>query len=135
VHEKVTPRTRERRLVSWVTAINVLIATGFSVVGLIHPESILPPKSVPTTGSSVFAMYAAARTLPLTLLVLVAIHERWEHALLVLGVLAGAIQLSDFVVGIVHHDPGKAVGPLVIATLQFYALFALHGSIRGGESA
>jgi hypothetical protein len=58
------------RLASVVTAINVLVASGFSIVGIIRPQYLVPVESVPTEASLLLAMYAAARTIPLTLFAL-----------------------------------------------------------------
>jgi hypothetical protein len=50
------------------TAINVLVASGFSIVGIIRPEYLLPAGSAPTQASLILALYAAARTIPLACL-------------------------------------------------------------------
>jgi hypothetical protein len=109
-------------LASAITALNVLVASGFSLAGLIRPELVLPAGATPTDASAIFAMYAAARTIPLALITLVAIYKRSTSALLVLGLLAGFIQLVDATVGLVQHDAGKTVGPLFLAILQAYAV-------------
>ena len=57
-----------RRIASLVTAVNVLVASGFSIVGLVSPKSILPAGYSPTEASFIFAMYAAARSIPLALM-------------------------------------------------------------------
>ena len=64
------------RLASVVTAINVLVASGFSIVGIIRPQYLVPVESVPTQASLILAMYAAARTIPLALFALGAIYKR-----------------------------------------------------------
>jgi len=120
------------RIASLVTAINVLVAGGFSIAGLVSPKSILPAGSAPTDASLIFAMYAAARTIPLAVIVLIAIYKRSESALLVLGTLAGVIQLLDAGVGLFQHDLGKSIGPLVIAAFQFFAVYLLSRSARSG---
>jgi len=51
--------TKAIRLASVVTAIDVLIASGFSIVGIIRPQYLLPAGSVPTQASLILAMYAA----------------------------------------------------------------------------
>ena len=56
------------RLASVVTAINVLVATGFSVAAIINPQYLVPA-AAPTAGSLLLAMYAAAPRIPLALLV------------------------------------------------------------------
>src|SRR6267154_2607626 len=48
------------RIASLVTAINVLVASGFSIAGLISPKSILPAGYALTEASFIFAMYAAS---------------------------------------------------------------------------
>jgi hypothetical protein len=84
-----------KRIASLVTAINVLVAGGFSIAGLVSPKSILPPGATPTDASLIFAMYAVARSLPIAIVALIAIYKRSESALLMLGTLAGFIQLLD----------------------------------------
>ena len=118
------------RLASVVTAINVLVASGFSIVGIIRPQYLLPAGSVPTQASLILAMYAAARTIPLALFALGAIYKRATSALLLLGALAGVMQLLDAGIGLYEHDPGKCGGPLFIAGLQFVVVYVLHRSVR-----
>jgi hypothetical protein len=65
---------------------------------------------------------------------LLAIYNNSQGALLMLGTLAGFIQLLDSGVGLVQHDLGKSVGPLVIAALQFSAMYLLTRSARNSGS-
>jgi hypothetical protein len=123
--------TKVMWLASLVTAINVLVASGFSIAGLIHPQALLPTGDVPTEASSIFAMYAAARAIPLALITLAAIWRRATQALLILGTLAGVIQLLDAGIGLFEHDAGKFAGPLLIAAVQFSVLLLLNGRMRG----
>jgi hypothetical protein len=123
-------RPAAMRIASLVTALNVLVAGGFSIAGLVSPASILPMGSTPTDASFIFAMYAAARTIPLAVVALIAICKRSESALLILGTLAGIIQLLDAGIGLLQHDFGKSVGPLVIAAFQFFAVYLLMTSAR-----
>jgi hypothetical protein len=76
---------------SLVTAINVQVASGFSIAAIIRPQYLVPAESVPTEASLLLAMYAAAPRIPLALLVLWAIYKRAAPALLILGALAGAM--------------------------------------------
>ena len=122
--------TKTFRLASLVTAINVLVASGFSIAAIIRPQYLVPAESVPTEASLLLAMYAAARTIPLALFVLAAIYKRATPALLILGSLAGAMQLLDAGIGFFEHDPGKFAGPLFIAVLQFFVVYLLHRSVR-----
>jgi hypothetical protein len=121
--------TKAFRLASLVTAINVLVASGFSIAAIIRPQYLVPA-AVPTEASLLLAMYAAAPRIPLALFVLGAIYKRATPALLLLGSIAGAMQLLDAVVGLFEHDPGKCAGPLFIAALQFFVVYLLHRSVR-----
>jgi len=121
----LSSRSAANRIASLVTAINVLVASGFSIAALVSPKSILPAGYAPTEASFIFAMYAAARSIPLALMALIAIYKQSEAALLILATLAGFIQLLDAGVGLLQHDPGKVIGPLVIAAFQLFAVYLL----------
>jgi hypothetical protein len=69
-----------------------------------------------------FAMYAAARTIPLALITLMAIAKGFASALVVLGLLAGTIQFVDAAVGLLQQDLAKTIGPVVLGILQMYAV-------------
>src|SRR5260370_15012961 len=99
------------RLASVVTAINVLVASGFSILGIIRPQYLLPAGSVPTQASLILALYEAARTIPLALFALWAIYKESTSELLILGALAGAMQLLDAGIGLFEHDLGRCAGP------------------------
>ena len=118
------------RLASVFTAIDVLVASGFSIAAIIRPQVLVPAESGRTQASLLLAMYAAARTIPLALFVLAAIYKRAAPALLILGALAGAMQLLDAGIGLYEHDLGKCAGPLFIAVLQFFVVYLLHSSMR-----
>jgi hypothetical protein len=122
--------TKAIRLASVVTAINVLVASGFSIVGIVRPRYLFPVESVRTQASLILAMYAAARTIPLALFAFGAIYKRAAHALLILGALAGTMQLLDAGIGLFEHDLGKCAGPLFIALFQFFVVYLLHRSVR-----
>ena len=117
-------------LASAVTAIDVLVAGGFSIAAIIRPQVLVPAESVPTEASLLLAMYAAARTIPLALFALGAIYKQATPALLLLGSLAGAMQLLDAGIGLYEHDLGKCAGPLFFAVLQFFVVHLLHKFVR-----
>ncbi len=62
-------RAAAMRGASIVTGVNVLVASGFSLAGLVSPQSILPSADAPSDASLIFALYAAARTIPRALFV------------------------------------------------------------------
>ena len=95
----------------------------------------MPAGSIPTEASLLLAMYTAARTIPLALFALAAIYKRATSALLILGTLAGAMQLLDAGIGLFQHDLGKFAGPLFITVLQFFAVYLLHRSVRISSAA
>ena len=113
-----------------VTAINVLVASGFSIAAIIRPQYLVPAESVPTEASLLLAMYAAAARIPLALFVMGTIYKQAMPALLILGALAGAMQLLDAGIGLFEHDLGKCAGPLFLAVLQFFVVYLLHRSVR-----
>ena len=117
-------------LASVVTAIDVLVASGFSIVAIIRPQYLVPVESVPTQASLILAMYAAARTIPLALFALAAIYKRAAPALLILGALAGAMQLLDAGIGLFQRDLRKCAGPLFLAVLQFFVVYLLNRTVR-----
>ena len=118
------------RLASLVTAINVLVASGFAIAAIVRPQLVVPSGSGPTEVSLLLALYAAARTIPLALFALAAIYKRATSALLILGTLAGTMQLLDAGTGLYERDLGKCAGPLFIAVLQFFVVYLLHRSVR-----
>lgn len=71
-------RAAAMRGASIITGINVLVASGFSLAGLVSPQSVLPGAGTPGRASQVFALYAAARTIPLALFALAAIYDDRE---------------------------------------------------------
>ena len=117
------------RLASAVTAINVLVASGFSIAAIIGPQYLVPA-AVPTGTSLLLAMYSAAPRIPLALLVIWAVYKQAAPELLLLGTLAGTMQVLDAGIGWYEHDPGKCAGPLLIAVFQFFVVFMLHKSGR-----
>jgi len=117
------------RLASLVTAINVLVASGFSIAAIFRPQYLVPA-AVPNEASLLLALYAAAPRIPLALLVLGAIYKLATPALLLLGSLAGAMQLLDAGIGLYENDLGKCAGPLSIAVLQFFVVYLLHRSVQ-----
>jgi hypothetical protein len=117
------------RLASVVTAINVLVASGFSIAAIINPQYLIPG-AVRTEASLLLAMYSAAPRIPLAVFVLGAIYKQATAALLILGVVAAATQLLDAGVGLFERDLEKCAGPLALAVLQFFAVYLLHRSVR-----
>ncbi|GAA3978858.1 hypothetical protein [Mucilaginibacter dorajii] len=113
-----------------VTAVNVIVATGFSVAGIINPAAILPANIGPDKAIATFALYATARTIPLAAIAIALVIGKRRDALFTLALLAGVIQLFDGFIGIYQHDASKSAGPFLIAVVQFIGLYF---AMKGGE--
>ena len=57
-------------------------------------------------------------------------YKQAAPALVLLGALAGTMQLLDAGIGLFEHHLGKCAGPLLIAILQFFVVYLLHISVR-----
>jgi len=106
---------------SALTALNVVVASGFSMAGLIKPELVLPTGETPTNASAIFAMYAAARTIPLALTTMVAIYKGSASALLIWAFSQASYSFWTPPWACFQRDVGKTVGPLLLAIVQLYA--------------
>ena len=104
-----------------VTAINVLVATGFSVAGIFFPGFIVRGGEGSHT-ARVFALYGLARSVPLLLVAAWAILTTSLPGLLWVGTLAGIIQLADAAVGTQTGDRIKVWGPIGLGVLQLVAV-------------
>ncbi|HTJ58795.1 MAG TPA: hypothetical protein VL418_14685 [Devosiaceae bacterium] len=106
-----------------ITVANVLVAAGFAATGIARPEAIAPGDNSQQT--RIFALYAAARALPLAFVTIVAVVLNATEAVIWLGVAAGITQLADAAIGLKQRDFRKTFGPVVIAVLQLAAFAAL----------
>ena len=117
------------RAASIVTATNVLVASGLSLAGLISSQSVLPAADTPSGASHIFRPLCGGPHGSAGVVALAAIDRQSAKALLVLGALAGVVQLLDAGVGALQGDLGKTLGPFLIALLQFAAVFFLASTI------
>ena len=107
-----------------VTVINAFTSAGFSVAGVIATL----PSSNPS--ARVFAMYAAARSLPLAAAVLWLVRVRSTRTLGTLAFVMAVIQACDAVVGFAQHELGKTLGPAVFSVATFAGALALFRGAR-----
>lgn len=105
-----------------ITVLNVLIASGFAIAGVVNPALVAAGYLPGDPAARVLALYAAARTLPLAVLTMIAILNGNETQVRTWAYLAGFVQLLDGSIGIFLHDMAKSIGPFVLAVLQFFAL-------------
>jgi hypothetical protein len=106
-----------------ITVLNVLVATGFSVAGMLSPFLILPTNVTTDKAITIFALYAGARAIPIAALTIMSVFIKHWNAFITLAVLAGVIQFLDGFIGIYQQGLSKTVGPFIIATIQFVAIY------------
>jgi hypothetical protein len=106
-----------------ITVLNVLVATGFSVAGMLSPFLILPANVTTDKAITVYALYTGARTLPIVALTIMSAFSKHWNAFITLAVLAGVMQFLDGFIGAYKQDLYKTAGPFIIATIQFIAIY------------
>ncbi|MDV3221493.1 hypothetical protein [Intrasporangium sp.] len=93
-----------------------LVASGFGVVGVLDPTTVLPG----IHGGDAVAIFAglyAVRALPLGVAVVVLLWRR-SPGLVPMLVVAGAAQVGDSVIGTAYAVPGMMVGGAVLAVIH-----------------
>jgi hypothetical protein len=117
-----------------ITLVNLMISSAFSLAGIFSPYALLPAGMPVNSSTTVFALYAAARSIPLVIVALFAIRMRNKKPLLLLAVLAGIIQFCDGFIGLYERDLSKAIGPFVLAALTFMGVFMNWQTINAKDS-
>lgn len=102
-----------------MTAINALTSAGFAAAGL------MAALGTNNASARVFAMYAAARSLPLAVATLWLVYVRSIRELGAMAFVLAVIQACDALVGLWQHDLGKTLGPAVFAVATFAAARSL----------
>jgi hypothetical protein len=105
-----------------ITILNVLMATIFSTIGIVAPHLIVSNSIDNPDSEHIFALYAAARTVPLAIIAIVTAYRQESLAFNKIAALAGVIQLLDGLIGIVQHDLAKTIGPFVLGILTLFAV-------------
>jgi hypothetical protein len=110
-----------------VTALNVLVALGFVIAGVVNPGLIVPSLNGKDPAAEVFALYTAARAIPIALLTLIAVFQKnGKQRVLTLAIIAGCIQTMDGGIGIYLKEFTKTIGPFILATVTFFAVFLVR---------
>jgi len=89
-----------------MTLLSAAISAGFSVAGLI------------SDGADRYAQYAASRSVALLIAALVVVALRARTPTLVLAGCMILVQFFDGCIGLLAHDPGKTIGPFVVAAVN-----------------
>jgi hypothetical protein len=106
-----------------ITILNVLISTGFAVAAILNPVLILPAHTPAEKATTILALYAGARTIPIAALSIISVFRKHQDAFITLAILTGTMQLLDGFIGIYEHEVSKAAGPFFIAMIQFAAIY------------
>ena len=117
---------KSRRILRIVTLISVLISCGFSVVGIARPDLLVPPALGRDHTLVVLASYAAARSIAIAVVCIVALFGKKREPLYLFAILAALFQFLDAFVGIYEGDVSKVAGPLILAFLGF--IFTYYAS-------
>ena len=112
-------------LIRALNALGAIVAAGFAVAATIDPGLVLPGEAA-TDGARFYAQVYAARALPLTLVLLVALGARATPALVPLLVLAGLVQAVDAALGLVWHRPSMIVGGGLLAVVHLASAYRLR---------
>ena len=111
----------------FITVINVLVLAGFSIVGVLSPQWVLPDDIISTEDSRFFAFYAVVQTVPLALLTLCSIYKKALTGVLIFGCLAGLVAFGN--AAVLVHNIEKSGGFLALCFLQIYATFVMRKHI------
>ena len=117
---------KSRRILRIVTLISVLISCGFSIVGVVRPDLLVPPALGRDHTLVVLASYAAARSIAIAVVCIVALFGKKREPLYLFAILAALFQFLDAFVGIYEGDVSKVAGPLILAFLGF--IFTYYAS-------
>jgi hypothetical protein len=114
----------------WAAAIvlllNALTSAAFSVVALVSPASLLPEGGAVNELTQRYAMYTAARSLPLAVVAIALVVLRAPGPLAAIALVLALVQSADVLVGLAGHDLGNTLGPAVLAALTFAAWVSLR---------
>jgi hypothetical protein len=133
--EKTTADYNRRANKRWlfmiiITIANVLTATGYSIAGILNPSYMLPQGIIIGESTLIFALYAGARTIPLTIITLIAILKKCKASIITLGFLAGCVQFIDGFIGVYQRDVFKSGGPFLLSVIQ---IIAIYGVIKSNK--
>ena len=119
------------RLASVVTAINVLVASGFSIAAIIRPQVLVPAESVRTQASLLLGDVRGGAQNSSGFARIGGDLPAGDARVADPGCARpAAMQLLDTGIGLFQHDFRKWAGPLFLAVLQFFVLYLLHISVR-----
>jgi ABC-type transport system involved in cytochrome c biogenesis permease subunit len=107
--DELTPAGARWWAAAAMTAVNALTSAGFALAGVV---ATLPG---PSASARSFALYAAARSVPLAIAVLALVALRATRPLAALALTMALVQACDAAIGVVQHDVGKTLGPAVFA--------------------
>ncbi|UOE42966.1 hypothetical protein [Agromyces larvae] len=121
----MTEPARARGAAFWIcyaiTAVSAIVSVSFAVIAVVDGG---------VAADNANALYAAARSIALVLVVLIAPIFRVDSALLVGAVAMTIVQGIDTFIGAVQGDLAKTVGPAVLCLATLIAATVLARSDR-----
>ena len=117
---------KSRRILRVVTLFSVLISCGFSIVGIVRPDLLVSPALGRDHTLFVLGSYAAARSIAIAVVGIIALFGKKREPLYLFSILAALFQFLDAFVGIYEGDLTKVAGPLILALLGF--IFTYYAS-------
>jgi hypothetical protein len=126
---------KSRRALRIVTLVSVLVSCGFSVIGIVRPDLLVSPGLGHDNTVVVLASYAAARSIAIAVVCIVAIFGKKREPLYTMAILAALFQVLDAFVGIYEGDIPKVAGPLILAFLGFIFTYYASKSQDSAQSA
>jgi len=114
---------KSRIVLKTVTFISVLVSAGFSVIGIVRPELLVPPALGQNYTLVVIASYAAARSIAIAAVCIFTLFGKKREPLYTVAILAALIQFLDAFIGIYEGDISKIAGPLILAFLGFISIY------------
>lgn len=90
---------------------------GFAVAAVVDPGLLLPQGNEVTPAAEFYARYFAARSLPLSAMVIALILRKSTHRLGAFLILAGLVQAADALILVGYR--GQALAPAAAAVVHF----------------
>ncbi len=114
---------KSRIILKTITGISILVSCGFSVIGIIRPELLVPPALGHNYTVVVLASYAATRSIAIAVVFIFTLFGKKREPLYTIAMLAALIQFFDAFVGIYEGDISKVAGPLILAFSGFISIY------------
>lgn len=125
------PSEETRKMVVAANVAAALASGGLAMAAVINPGLLLPERDEVTPAVKFYAKYFAARSLPLSMMVVVLVllgSNNWLGAFLILS---GLVQAADALILASYRNQAQSLAPAAAATVHLVsAWWLLHGRSR-----